>query len=329
MTRPPTAPDVARAAAAAGPPDAAQAEAPPSPTHPAAPESSGDTPGGRRQRTRAERVRRSLRRYLMAWIGAALVVFIAACALLAPWLSPYAPEAMNLPLELTGPSRAHLLGTGDNDIDVLTHVLYGARISLYVAILTTLISLFVGVFAGALAGYLGGWVDGAMMRLVDVVLAFPGILLAIFITAVLGPAVEHLVLALALTGWVGYARLARGQVLALREREYVQAARALGAGPMRVMVRHLLPNIAGPILVAATFGLPAVILAEVALSFLGLGVPPGTPSWGALLESGSQYLLVAPHLAAVPGVAVVLTVLGFNFLGDGIRDRLDPRSRGH
>jgi peptide/nickel transport system permease protein len=150
-------------------------------------------------------------------------------------------------------------------------------------------------------------------------------LLAIFITAVLGPAIEHLVLALALTGWVGYARLARAQVLALREREFVLAARALGASTPRIFLRHLVPNIAGPIIVQATFGLPGVILAEVALSFLGLGVPPGTPSWGALLEAGAQYLLVAPHLALVPGIAVVLTVLGFNFLGDGLRDRLDPR----
>ncbi len=280
-----------------------------------------------RRISRQERIRRTLRRYLLAWIGLGLVTLVTLAAVFAPWLSPYTPDAMNLANELAGPSRAHLFGTGDNGVDVLTHVLYGARISLLVAMLTTLVSVVVGVSLGALAGYAGGMVDGLLMRLVDVVLAFPGILLAIFITAVLGPAVEHLILALALTGWVGYARLARGQVMALRDREYVQAARALGATPLRVVVRHLLPNIAGPILVSATFGLPAVILAEVALSFLGLGVPPGTPSWGALLESGSQYLLVAPHLAAFPGLAVIITVLGFNFLGDGIRDRLDPRGR--
>ncbi len=278
------------------------------------------------RKTWKARLRRSLRRDFTAWAGGSLVALISLAALLAPLLSPYAPSTMDLPAELTGPSARHLLGTGDNGIDVLTHVLYGARVSLYVAIFTTVISLVVGVTAGLCAGYFGGWVDEILMRIVDILLAFPGILLAIFITAVLGPAIEHLVLALALTGWVGYARLARAQVLALREREFVLAARALGAGTPRIFARHLVPNIAGPIIVQATFGLPGVILAEVALSFLGLGVPPGTPSWGALLEAGSSYLLVAPHLATVPGIAVVLTVLGFNFLGDGLRDRLDPRS---
>ena len=276
---------------------------------------------------RATRWRRALSRDLLMWIGVAIVVMVSLVALLAPWLSPYAPSAMDLAHELQGPSARHLFGTGDNGIDVLTHVLYGARISLYVAIATTAISLTVGVGLGAVAGYLGGLADEALMRVVDVVLAFPGILLAIFITAVLGPALDHVVLALALTGWVGYARLARGQVLAVREREYVTAARALGAGTPRIVWRHLIPNIAGPVIVQATFGLPAVILAEVALSFLGLGVPPGTPSWGALLQAGSQYLVVAPHLATFPGIAVVITVLGFNFLGDGLRDKLDPRAR--
>jgi len=200
-------------------------------------------------------------------------------------------------------------------------------VSLYVACVTTILSLAIGVGLGAAAGYLGGRWDAALTRVVDVVMAFPGLLLAIFITAVLGPAIEHVVLALALTGWVSYARLARGQVLALREREFVTAARALGAGPPRIVVRHLLPNMVSPLIVQATLGLPGVILAEVSLSFLGLGVPPGTPSWGGLLEAGSQYLLVAPHLATAPGILVVITVLGFSFLGDGLRDHLDPRAR--
>ena len=260
-----------------------------------------------------------------ARIGAAIVLAILLLGLVAPWLAPYGPTALDLPNELTGPSAAHWLGTGDNGVDVLTHLLYGARISLYVAVSTTLVSLTIGVLIGAVAGYLGGWFDEIAMRAVDVILAFPGILLAIFITAVLGPRLEHVVLALAATGWVGYARLARGQVLALKEREFITAARALGAGTPRIVLRHLLPNMASPLVVQATFGLPSVILAEVALSFLGLGVPPGTPSWGALIESGSQYLLVAPHLATFPGLLVVLTVLGFNFLGDGLRDHLDPR----
>jgi peptide/nickel transport system permease protein len=183
----------------------------------------------------------------------------------------------------------------------------------------------VGVTLGGIAGYAGGWVDEVLMRIVDVLLAFPGILLALFITSVLGPGLSNVIFALSFTGWTGYARLARGQVLTLREREYVQAARALGSGPGRILVHHLLPNAAGPLLVQATFALPGAILAEASLSFLGLGVPPGTPSWGALVDQGTQYLLVAPHVALFPGVALALTVLGFNLLGDALRDALDPR----
>ncbi len=286
------------------------------------------TAGGHRQSAglRHSLVRR-LRGRATAWLGAAIVLLFVACALFAPWLAPYSPDAIDLPLEFAGPSLAHPFGTGENGIDVFTHVLYGARVSLAVAVATTLCSAVFGVLAGALAGYLGGLWDEVLMRIVDVLLAFPSILLAIFITAVLGPALEHVVLALVLTGWVGYARLARGQVLALRERDFVQAARALGATPGRILLLHLVPNIAGPVLVQATFGLPAVILAEVSLSFLGLGVPPGTPSWGALLDAGASYLLVAPHLVLFPGLAVAAVVLAFNLLGDGVRDALDPRRR--
>ena len=263
----------------------------------------------------------------LAQAGALFLGLLTLVGLFAPWLAPFAPDALDLPAELEGPSLTHWLGTGDNGVDVLSHLLYGARVSLYVAGLTTLSSATVGVAAGVWAGYRGGWWDEALMRVVDVLLAFPGILLAIFITAVLGPALEHVVLALALTGWVGYARLARAQALALREREFVLAARALGAGTGRVLLRHLLPNMAGPLLVQATFGLPAVILSEVSLSFLGLGVPPGTPSWGALLDTGAHYLLIAPHLSLAGGAAVALTVLAFNLVGDGLRDALDPRAR--
>jgi peptide/nickel transport system permease protein len=164
-----------------------------------------------------------------------------------------------------------------------------------------------------------------IMRVVDVLLAFPGILLAIFITAVLGPSLANVIFALAATGWTGYARLVRAQILSLRERDYVQAARALGASDGRILFRHLLPNAAGPILIQATFAIPGAILAEASLSFLGLGAPPGTPSWGALVDQGTQYLLVAPHVALFPGIAIAIVVLGFNFLGDALRDALDPR----
>ncbi|MBN8229187.1 ABC transporter permease [Corallococcus macrosporus] len=263
-----------------------------------------------------------------ARFGLAVACLWVFTALFAPWLSPHSPDAIDLTRELSRPTSGHLLGTGENGIDVLTHVLYGARVSLEVSFFAVVLSAAVGITLGGIAGYAGGLVDEALMRLVDVLLAFPGILLALFITAVLGPSLANVVFALSFTGWTGYARLTRGQVLTLRERDYVQAARALGSGPGRILVRHLLPNAAGPLLVQATFALPGAIVAEASLSFLGLGVPPGTPSWGALVDQGTQYLLVAPHVALFPGIALALTVLGFNLLGDALRDAMDPRHEG-
>ena len=248
-----------------------------------------------------------------------------AVALLAPVLAPYSPWAIDLKSELSPPSAQHWFGAGENGIDVLTHVLYGARVSLIVSLFAVLLSAGIGVLLGGIAGYAGGLLDEGLMRVVDVVLAFPGILLAIFITAVMGPSLTNVIFALTVTGWTGYARLMRGQLLTLREREYVQAARVLGAGHSRILFRHLLPNAAGPLLVQATFAVPGIILAEASLSFLGLGVPPGTPSWGALVDQGTQYLLVAPHIAIFPGIALAIVVLGFNFLGDALRDAMDPR----
>jgi peptide/nickel transport system permease protein len=246
-------------------------------------------------------------------------------ALLAPVLSPLPPDAINLARELAPPSLGYPLGTGENGIDLLSHLLYGARVSLVVAVFAVALSALVGTVLGGLAGYVGGLLDEALMRLTDVLLAFPGILLAIFITAVQGPSLTHVVFALSFTGWTGYARLARGLVLTLRERDYVQAARALGAGNARILFHHVLPNAAGPLVVQATSALPGAILAEASLSFLGLGAPPGTPSWGALVDQGTQYLLVAPHVALFPGLALALTVLGFHLLGDAVRDTLDPK----
>ena len=205
-------------------------------------------------------------------------------------------------------------------------MLYGARVSLIVAFFAVVVSALVGVTLGGLAGYVGGWVDEVVMRVVDVLLAFPGILLAIFITSVLGPRLANVVFALSFTGWTGYARLTRAQVLTLRERDYVQAARALGSGNARILFRHLLPERArGRCSSRPRSRFPGAILAEASLSFLGLGAPPGTPSWGALVDQGTQYLLVAPHVALFPGLALALTVLGFNFLGDAVRDALDPK----
>ena len=247
-------------------------------------------------------------------IGLGIVLLLVLVAIFAPWLSPHDPMAIALDRELTGPSPAHPLGTAENGVDVLSQVLYGARVS-----------LFVGLFA-TLVGHVGGLADEALMRVVDVLLAFPGMLLAIFITSVLGPSLANVILALSATSWTGYARLARAQVLSLREREFVLAARSIGVTDRRILFEHLLPNLLGPVVVQATFGIPGAMLAEASLSFLGLGVPPGTPSWGALVDQGTQYLLVAPHVALIPGVAIAVSVLGFNLLGDGLRDRLDPRA---
>jgi len=273
----------------------------------------------------ARRRRRPLVRGVGPWIGLSIVAVALLVAIGADWLSPHDPRAIALANELAAPSAAHPLGTAENGVDVLSHVIHGARVSMLVGLLSTLISAAVGTLLGAAAGYVGGWLEDALMRVVDVLLAFPGILLAIFITSVLGPSLANVIVALCATGWTGYARLARAQVLALRDREFVQAARALGASDGRIVVRHLLPNLLGPVVVQATFGVPGAILAEASLSFLGLGVPPGTPSWGALVDQGTQYLMIAPHVALVPGLAIALCVLGFNLLGDGLRDRLDPR----
>ena len=233
---------------------------------------------------------------------------------------------MDITRELLPPGSGAVLGTGVNGIDVFSWVLHGAAISLTVGLSVVLVSLTIGLVMGATAGYFGGRFDFILMRVIDVLLAFPGILLAIYIAAVLPPSLTNVILALSATGWVGYARLVRGRVLQVREMEYVQACRAMGMRSPRIILRHILPNIAGPVLVHGSFGLGGAILGEAALSFLGLGVAPGTPSWGALLDDGAQYLLVAPHLAVAPGLAILIAVLSFNFLGDGLRDHLDVRS---
>jgi peptide/nickel transport system permease protein len=259
-------------------------------------------------------------------VGVAIIVAVALAALLAPWLSPTAPGALDLATAWRSAGPGHPLGTGDNGVDVLTQLLFGARISLTVGISAVLVSGTFGTLLGTVVGYAGGVGDELVMRIIDVLLAFPGLLLAIFITALLGPSLTGLLFALCATSWVSYARLARAQARSLRERDFVTAARALGASPPRILVRHLLPNLLAPILVQATFGLPGTILAEAALSFLGLGVPAGTPSWGALVDQGTPRLLDAPHVALWGGAAIAVTVLGFNLAAEALRDRLDPRA---
>jgi peptide/nickel transport system permease protein len=248
-------------------------------------------------------------------------------AAFAPWLSPYDPIRQNLSEDLRAPSFEHPLGQDKLGRDQLSRLIHGARVSLQVGTITVAVSLSIGVLMGALAGYFGGSVDFWIMRTVDVLLAFPGILLAIAMSAVLGPSINNVIVALSIMGWTGYARLVRAEVLGIRRREHVEAAVALGASNKRVLVRHVLPMLIAPLVVQATFGMAGAIVAEASLSFLGLGVQPPAPSWGAMVNEGRQFLLIAPHLTLYPGLAILITVLGLNFLGDGLRDRLDVRSR--
>jgi peptide/nickel transport system permease protein len=259
--------------------------------------------------------------------GLLLTVLLVGVALAAPLLAPYDPDVQDTGRRLEAPSHEHLLGLDDLGRDVLSRIFYGARVSLRVGFSVVLIASAIGITLGAIAGYFGGAVDTAVMRLSDILLAFPGILLAIALVAVLGPSLNNVILALSTIGWVGYARLVRGQVLKVREMEYVTAAKALGARSPRVIVLHVLPNVINPVIVMATLGLAGAILSEAALSFLGLGVQPPTPSWGAMLTSGRRYLDQASHLAIFPGAAIMLAVMGLNFLGDGLIDALDPKYR--
>jgi peptide/nickel transport system permease protein len=260
-------------------------------------------------------------------IGLVLLGVFFVAALVGPSLAPYPPEQQSLDHLLEGPSRAHVLGTDENGCDLLSMLLHGARLAAGISLTVVGLCLVIGVAVGTVAGYFGGAVDDALMRLVDILLAFPGILLNLAIVAVVPTAgVGVFVFALAVNGWVGYARVARGQVLEVREREFVVAARAIGAGPGRVMLRHVVPNVLSPLIVQATFAFAGVILVEASLSFLGIG-RLHTYSWGALLAQGTTYLWRTQHLAAVPGAAIAAVVLGCNLVGDGLRDRLDPKRR--
>src|SRR5215218_6413771 len=260
----------------------------------------------------------------MVRAGLIIVIVAALAAVAGPHLSPYDPSAQELARRLEAPSRAHPLGLDELGRDILARLLEGARISRLVGIAVVSTSSMVGMLFGSVAGYFGGVVDDVISRVIDVLMAFPGILLAIALVAVLGPSLRNVVLALSVIGWVGYARLVRGQVLRAREFEFVQAARALGATTPRVLLRHVIPTTLPAVTVQATLGMGGAILAEAALSFLGLGVQPPTPSWGTMLSYGRTHLLDAPHLTVFPGLAIAVLVLGFNFLGDGLRDALDP-----
>jgi peptide/nickel transport system permease protein len=269
-----------------------------------------------------------VRRQPLAVLGVVLLTGFVVCGLAAPWLAPYNPSAIHLLQRLQGPSAAHWAGTDELGRDTLSRLLYGARISLAVSVTVVSVSLGLGLAIGGLAGYLGGWVDQALTTFgMNTFQALPGILLAIAFAAFLGPGFSNLVLALAIGGWAGYARLVRAQVMAVREREYVDAARALGASGLRIFFRHILPNIVQPVLVQAAIGMAGVILAEATLSFLGLGIPAPAPSWGSMLNDARLHLFDSPHMVVFPALAVAGAVLGFNFLGDALRDELDPRTR--
>jgi len=259
--------------------------------------------------------------------GLAVTAMFILLALFAPLVAPASPFDQDLYNGLGSPGPAHLLGQDRLGRDILSRIMHGARVSLLVGFTTVTVSVVIGSAIGAAAGYAGGKVDETIMRICDVFLAFPGILLAIAVMAILGPSLSNVIIALCLMGWTSYARLVRGQTLSLREREFVQAARALGAAAPRVIFLHILPNALPAVIVEATFGVASAILAEAGLSFLGLGVQPPFPSWGSMLAEGRQFLLIAPHLTIFPGVAIMLTVMGINFLGDGLRDMLDPKRR--
>ena len=258
-------------------------------------------------------------------IGAVLVLAIGLIAVLHPVLSPYAVEQMDMRNRLSGPTAQHWLGTDNFGRDLWTRLAHGSAISLAIALCSVTAAMAIGIVVGLLSGYLGGWVDMALMRLVDLFLGFPALILAMAMIAVLGPGAVNVAIALIAVFWTQYARVVRAIVLAERARDYVRAAQAIGAGPLRIMLRHILPNAMGPVVVLATLGVGTAIVAESGLSFLGLGVQPPTPTWGWTLSYGLRFLRSDPWMSTVAGLTIMLTVLGFNLLGDGLRDQLDPR----
>ncbi len=263
----------------------------------------------------------------MAFAGLVIILVFIVVALFADRLVPYDPNAVNLGQRFIQPGWEHPFGTDNLGRDILSRVIVGSRISLWVGILTVSLSMVIGVPAGLVAGYVGSAVDSIIMRLVDVFLAFPVIILATAIVAVLGPGLANVMIALVLVYWTTYARVTRGVTLVLREEDYVLAARSIGASSLHIMLRQILPNAISPLLVIASLGLGNAILAEAALSFLGLGIQPPLASWGSMLNFGMQFLRDAPFLSVFPGAAIFVTVLGFNLLGDGLRDAMDPRLR--
>jgi ABC-type dipeptide/oligopeptide/nickel transport system permease subunit len=271
---------------------------------------------------------RRFRRSRLAVVGLLIVAVIVAAAVLAPWLAPQDPAKQSLFEKRTRPGGKYILGADEFGRDILSRVIYGARVALVVGLVSVGIALGLGLVLGSLAGFLGGWVDSGIMRGVEVLLAFPYLLLAIAVVSALGPGALNTTIAVGIWGTPPVTRIVRGAVLALTETEYVRAARALGAAGPALVIRHILPNILPTVIVYGTLFMANAILVEAALSFLGLGVQPPTPSWGLMVATGRDFLLITPHITTIPGLAIMLAVLGFNLLGDGLRDALDPRLRG-
>lgn len=275
---------------------------------------------------------KNLIRSRAAVIGLMVILSVFTIAIAAPLLSPYDPERIVLrdrlipPVWSEGGNSNYILGTDSLGRDTLSRLIYGSRISVLVGLTAVGLAGFMGVILGVIAGFYGGLVDDVLMRIADIQLAFPFILLAISVLAVLGPSLLNIIIVLGVTGWVTYARVSRGQVISLREQEYVQAARAIGVKNFRIIFRHILPNIVAPLIVIASFDLAGVIIAEASLSYLGLGVPPSIPTWGSMLADGREYIYEAWWMATLPGLAIMVTVLGINVVGDWLRDYLDPRS---
>ncbi|MCA9833288.1 MAG: ABC transporter permease subunit [Thermomicrobiales bacterium] len=270
---------------------------------------------------------RRLRRNLFAMIGLVGLVLIVLVAIFAPRIAPYDPNLQDYMVAMKGPSRDHWLGTDNFGRDILSRIIYGARISLRLGLFGTIIGASIGSLLGAVAGYFGGWIDTLIMRLLDIQMAFPGILLAVIVIAVMGISDVNVIIAIGVFSFPTFARVIRGSFLVLREQDYVSAAKSIGAGSRRILFRHLLPNSLSPILVLSTLRLGTAILTAASLGFLGLGVRPPNPEWGTMLSEGRNYMQLAPHIAIFPGLAILLTVVALNLLGDGLRDALDPRTR--
>ena len=288
-----------------------------------------DAPASRRQARLGEiyRFGRALMRHPLAVAGLVIVLLLVLVAALAPLLAPYAPSTQHLADRLQGPSAQHWLGTDELGRDILSRLLFGARITLGIVALVTAIAAPIGLVIGCMAGYGGGWIDAALMRVTDVFLALPRLILALAFVAALGPGIENAVLAIALVAWPPYARIARAETLALRRSDFIAAALLAGASPGRIVVRHIMPLCLASVIVRVSLDMAGVILIAAGLGFLGLGAQPPAPEWGAMIAAGRKYMLDQWWVAAMPGIAIAVVSLGFNLLGDGLRDVLDPKQR--